>query len=336
MMGTRFFEFHHPWILLTLLFLPLLFRFWKRGGETAAIGYSSSELFGNSRKTWRERLVEFMPWVKALALTLLITALARPQLGNHFSETLTEGIDIMLTLDTSGSMKALDFHMKGDETTRLDVVKSVVDGFIARRTNDRVGMVVFGEQAFTQCPLTRDMDTLRGFLKYVHIGMAGDGTAVGTAIGTAVKRLKNQPTKSKVIILLTDGRSNAGSLSPGVAAQTAAAFNIKIYTIGVGSRGKIPYIEDTPLGPRRVYADLDLDEETLRFIAEQTGGRYFRATDTEELEGIYSEIDRLEKTPVKVREFNDYEELYLPFLLAGLFLLMTETVLVQTLLLRIP
>ncbi len=274
--------------------------------------------------------------LRCLAIALFVVALARPQSGNKASEILTEGIDIMLCLDTSGSMQALDFRWKNERQNRLQVVKRVVTDFIKGRKNDRIGMVVFGEEAFTQCPLTLDYGVLLNFLDQVQIGMAGDSTAVGSALGTCVKRLKDLESKSKVVILLTDGRNNAGSLSPETAAEIAKTFHIKTYTIGVGTEGEVPFQVDTIFGKKYVYQRVDLDEDALKKIADITGGTYFRATNTKALEEIYKQIDRLEKTKVKVKEYMEYKELFWWFLLPGLICILLEIILANTRFRKIP
>lgn len=335
MKGT-FFQFGSPYFFLLIVGLPFILRTLVRGRASARIHFSSINLFQKVGTSRKERLKKVSSFLRLLSLLLLITALARPQLGNKTTEVLSEGIDILLTIDTSGSMKALDFHLKNSETNRLDVIKNVVEKFIARRPYDRIGMVVFGSEAYTQCPLTLDQGVLTSFLKWIHIGIAGDGTAIGNALAVSVKRIKDQPTKSKIIILLTDGRSNAGEIDPMLAAELAKDHHIKVYTIGVGSRGPVPYPQETPFGIQRVYAKLDLDEDILKKIAETTGGEYFRATDTDELEKIYDQIDKLEKTEVKVKEYNDYHELYPAFLVWGLLFFILEVVLANTVFVRIP
>jgi Ca-activated chloride channel family protein len=242
----------------------------------------------------------------------------------------------MLALDTSGSMRALDFIEDEKRITRLTVVKDVVSKFIDNRPNDRIGMVVFGEQAYTQCPLTLDQDILQSFLSKLEIGMAGDSTAIGSAIGIAVKRLKDLESKSKVMILLTDGRSNAGALPPIQAAQAAKTFGIKIYTIGVGTKGKAPFLVNSVFGQRYVYQEVDIDEVTLKEISKITGGQYFRATDVESLKNIYDQIDEMEKSEVKVIDHSEYKELFYYFLVPGLLLLLLEAGLSNTLLRRVP
>jgi len=269
-------------------------------------------------------------------MALFILALARPQSGIKSTEISTEGVDIMLCLDTSGSMQALDFKESGNRVPRLQVVKRVVNDFIKGRKNDRIGMVVFGQEAFTQCPLTLDYGVLLSFLEKVEIGMAGDSTAIGSALAVCVKRLKDLQSKSKVIILLTDGRHNAGSVTPLTAADIAKSFNIKIYTIGVGTEGEAPFLVDSFFGKQYVYQKVDLDEDTLKDVANRTAGKYFRATNTEALENIYRQIDAMEKTEVKLKEYMEYEELFVWFLVPGLVLLLLEILLANTRLRTIP
>jgi Ca-activated chloride channel family protein len=274
--------------------------------------------------------------LRCLAVSLFVLAFARPQSGIKSTEITTEGIDIMLCLDTSGSMQALDFKTEGKKGTRLQAVKKVVNNFIRGRKNDRIGMVVFGQEAFTQCPLTLDYGVLLSLLDSVKIGMAGDSTAIGSALGICVKRLKDLKSKSKVIILLTDGRNNSGTLGPATAAEVAKAYNIKTYTIGVGSEGEAPFLVDSFFGKQYVYQKVDLDEKTLKEIARVTDGKYFRATNTKALEKIYQQIDEMEKTEVKIKEYMEYEELFMYFLIPGLCFLLLEVLLANTRLRKIP
>ena len=274
--------------------------------------------------------------LRILSVILLILALARPQEGHKSQEILSVGVDIMLALDTSGSMQALDFIKNEKRDTRLAMVKDVVSKFIENRPNDRIGMVVFGSEAYTQCPLTLDQGILQSFLSKLDIGMAGDSTAIGSAVGIAVKRLKDLESDSKVIILLTDGRNNAGSLPPVQAAQTAKAFGIKIHTIGVGTHGKAPFLVNSIFGQRYVYQEVDIDENTLKEISKLTGGQYFRATDLESLKSIYKQIDQMEKSEVKVLDHSEYTELFHYFLIPGILLLLTEIILSNSILRRIP
>jgi len=335
-MSKVFFQFHDPYYFALLIILPVIYLVYRHAYGLIKIRFSSVKLFSGVDRSIKEKFQFVVPFLRVLALALLIAALARPQIGNQTTEVLSEGVDILLTIDTSGSMKALDFHLRDSEANRLDVVKKVVDDFIYRRKYDRIGMVVFGDQAYTQCPLTLDYNILRSFLRWIRIGIVGDGTAIGNALGTSIKRLKDQKTKSKIIILLTDGRNNSGEISPITAAEIAKEYGIKIYTIGVGSQGPVPYPEKTPFGVRKVYAQLDLDEETLKEIASITGGQYFRATDTDELDEIYQQIDQLEKTEVKIKEYNEFYELFMWFILGGIIVLGSEIILSRTVFQRIP
>ncbi len=329
----NFFQFQDPWLLLFLLGLPLL-ALQKR--KKAAIHFSSTVTL----KTLRPSRIDFYDGLplalRFLVLALLIIALARPQEGHKSTEILSTGVDIMLALDTSGSMRALDFIEDAKRITRLAVVKGVVSNFIDNRRNDRVGMVVFGEQAYTQCPLTLDHDILQSFLRKLEIGMAGDSTAIGSAIGIAVKRLKDLESKSKVIILLTDGRNNAGSLLPLQAARTAKTFGIKIHTISVGTKGKAPFLVNSIFGQRYVYQEVDVDETTLKKISQITGGEYFRAADLESLKNIYAQIDAMEKSAVKIIDHSEYTELFYYFLVPAIIFILLEIGLSNSFLRRIP
>jgi Ca-activated chloride channel homolog len=330
-----FFRFEDPWFLLLLCLLPL-FALQTRNNRSAVLPYSSIDhlkALQPSRMRWISALPNIL---RALALTFLILALAQPQQGQKRTEILSAGVDIVLAIDTSGSMQAMDFMKNDARINRLEVVKDVVSGFIKNRENDRMGMVVFGEEAFTQCPLTLDQDILLSFLRNLEIGIAGDSTAIGSAIGIAVKRLKDLQSKSKVIILLTDGRNNSGSLSPLQAAEIGKTYGIKIYTIGVGTRGKAPFLVDSIFGKQYIYQDVDIDEKTLQEIADKTEAKYFRATDRESLKNIYKQIDRLEKSEVKVLDRSEYNELFHYFLFPGFLLVLLEVILTHTRLRRIP
>jgi len=329
-------RFEDPWLLFFLLLIPLMvFYDWRRLGSSQ-IRFSSVAVL---QKIKRPRSLLFGKLLKVcryLAVVLIVFALARPQAGIKSTEITTEGVDIMLCLDTSGSMQALDFKDKGKRATRLEVVKKVVGKFIRGRKNDRIGMVVFGEEAFTQCPLTLDYGVLLNFLDKVEIGMAGDSTAIGSAMGVCIKRLKDLASKSKVVILLTDGRNNAGTLTPTTAADIAKTYAIKTYTIGVGTEGEAPFLVDSLFGQQYVYQKVDLDEGTLRHIAATTGAKYFRATNTGALEDIYTQIDEMEKTEVKIKEYMEYEELFMYLLIPGICLLLLEVLLANTRFRKIP
>ena len=329
----KFFRFEDPWFLILFLIIPYLV--WKRK-EQHTISYSSLEILQNIRAIQTGFLSAIPLALRLFAISLFIIALARPQEGYKRTEILSMGVDIMLALDTSGSMQALDFIKNEKRDTRLAMVKDVVSKFIENRTNDRMGMVVFGSEAYTQCPLTLDQNILQSFLSKLDIGMAGDSTAIGSAVGIAVKRLKDLKSDSKLIILLTDGRNNAGNLAPLQAAQTAKAFGIKIHTIGVGTRGKAPFLVNSIFGQRYVYQEVDIDEGTLKEIAKITGGQYFRATDLESLESIYKQIDKMEKSEVKVLDHSEYTELFHYFLIPAILFLLFEIILSNTYLRRLP
>jgi len=273
----------------------------------------------------------FLPfWLRAIGVAALIVALARPQRVDSEQVVSSEGIDLVLALDVSGSMEALDFRLQGREVDRLHVAKKVVGDFVAARPYDRIGLVVFGEEAFTQVPLTLDHDALSDFLGNVEIGMAGaNRTAIGQALAVSARQLGRLEAESRVLILLTDGRSNAGSLSPLQAAEAAEALGVTVYTIGVGSTEK----------RRRGFfggRTEEIDEATLQAIAEATGGQYFRATDTQSLSEIYATIDALEKTTAEVQIQVRREELYRSILWPGLLLVVLSMLLSQTWLRRLP
>ena len=329
----NFFRFEDPWFLIFFLIIPYLL--WKRK-EQLAISYSSLEILQNIRAIQVGFLSTIPLALRIFVISLFIIALARPQEGYKRTEILSMGVDIMMALDTSGSMQALDFIKNEKRDTRLAMVKDVVSKFIENRTNDRMGMVIFGSEAYTQCPLTLDQNILQSFLSKLDIGMAGDSTAIGSAVGIAVKRLKDLKSDSKLIILLTDGRNNAGNLAPLQAAQTAKAFGIKIHTIGVGTRGKAPFLVNSIFGQRYVYQEVDIDEVTLKEIAKITGGQYFRATDLESLESIYKQIDKMEKSEVKVFDHSEYTELFHYFLIPAILFLLFEIIVSNTLLRRLP
>jgi Ca-activated chloride channel homolog len=329
-------HFAHPHALWLLLVLPLLAAYDYHWGlkARARMRFSSLDLLGPRPARRRDGLL-FLSALRLAALGFLIVALARPQKGQRGEEALTPATDIMLCVDTSGSMEALDFQPKN----RLDAAKDVVREFIRNRRHDRIGLVVFSGLAMTQCPLTADYGALLGFLDNVRIGMIQeDGTAIGDAIAACVARLKDSEAKSKTIVLLTDGSNNRGAVDPPTAAKAAAAFGIKIYAVGAGTPGDsaLRPMRDPLFGERLVRVPNDLDEAALRLVAETAGGLYFRATDLESLRKVYKEIDRLEKTEVKVRTFTDYQDVYFPWLLAGLIVFLTEILLSQTLLWRLP
>lgn len=288
-------------------------------------------------RSLKVRFQPLIPLLRALVLILLIIALARPQLGVRKERVIEEGIDIILAIDVSTSMLAEDFTIDGKRYNRLDIVKRVLEDFIPRRFNDRLGMVVFAGRPYTVAPLTWDQDWLLQRLAELEIGMVEDGTAIGSAIMTSLNRLKDSEAKSKVLILLTDGKNNRGEIQPEVAAEAAKALGIRIYTIGAGSRGPVPYPVQDSFG-RKFYQKvrIDIDDELLTEIAEKTGGHYYRATDTEELYKVYEEIDKLEKSKIEMTEFYRYKEFYPYFILWALIFLSIEIILKNTVMRRLP
>lgn len=301
------------------------------------LGVSTTDLSKPDKSPLSLTFYQILPAMKYISLILMITAMARPQWGTQKMNVLTEGINIILAVDLSESMAALDFKREGKIVNRLEAVKGVVEDFVKKRSGDRIGMVVFGTYAYTQLPLTRDYQTVVSILDRLKIGSAGRSTAIGDAIGISLKRLEDIQSKSNVIILLTDGRSNSGELSPDAVIRIAEQKGVKIYTIGVGTRGKAPFlIPDPVFGERYVYQKVDMDEETLNQIADKTGGLYFRAENTQGLEKIYQTIDALEKTEVKVEAFAEYNEYYSVLLIPAFIVLGIWIILRNTRFLNIP
>ncbi len=323
------------WVLAFLL-LPWLAH---RRRKAAAVRFSNIRTLLRLKPSKTLALRRLFQGLRLATIALLMIAMARPQTGRTQTQVRTEGIDIVLAIDTSDSMQALDLDANrriADRRNRLEVVKSVVEEFVHKRDNDQIGLVVFGAEAFTQCPLTLDHGIVATFMERLEIGMAGSATAIGSALGTAVKRLRDSEAKSKVVILLTDGRSNAGSLSPAKAAEVAATFDVKIYTIGAGSREKAPFIVDSLFGKQVVYQDVEIDETTLRRIAELTGGEYFRAEDEKALQQIYEQIDQLEKTEITMSSYMEYNEQFRWFVIPALALLLLEVVMLGTRFRKLP
>lgn len=330
------FRFASPYAFLLLAIIPLVV-WYRRRQRPAAMAATAVHAVGEIKPSPALALHRAMPLLYYLMLVLLITALARPQWGTRRMPVTTEGINIILAMDLSGSMGAMDFSHNGRPVTRLEAVKMVVQDFIARRSGDRIGLVVFGSQAYTQLPLTQDYQTIAAILDRLDIGAAGPNTAIGDAIGISLKRIADIKSRTNIIILLSDGRSNSGELEPQTAADVARDKGIKIYTIGVGGTGRAPFLVDDPIfGKRQVYQQVELDEGTLRSIADSTGGLYFHARDLEGLKKIYATIDTLEKTKVEAPSFAEYNELYLYFLLPAFILLSVWIVLKNTRFLAIP
>lgn len=326
-------EFAYNFVLWALLLIPI-YAFWyyfKNKNLKANYNYSSLKIFDKVRTSLKERLIHIPFILRLLALAFLIIAAARPQTFSTGENIYTEGIDIVMLLDISGSMLAEDFR-----PNRLDAAKNEITDFIEGRTTDKIGLVIFAKESFTQCPLTIDYKVLRSLLSEIKSGMLEDGTAIGTAIANGVNRLKDSDAKSKVMILLTDGVNNSGEIDPITASQIAKEFNIRIYTVGVGTMGTAPYPFQTPFGVKYQNVPVEIDEVTLKKIAETTNGNYFRATNNQKLKEIYNQIDLLEKTKVEVTSYKQAKELFYNWLLIGLILLLTEFLLSNTYLKKIP
>ncbi|MDK3156787.1 VWA domain-containing protein [Kamptonema cortianum] len=330
-------RFLYPQILFLLLLLPLVALLKGRSGKSAALTYSTASLVRRVGAHSRSTAGRILLALRLLALTLLIIALARPQWGRGTTEIEASGIDIVLAVDISGSMEALDLTLKGQPANRLEVVKTVIKKFIEERPSDRIALLAFAGRPYLVSPLTLDHDWLILNLDRLRTGMVEDGTAIGSAIAASVNRLREQKAKSKIVILLTDGVNNAGQVTPIMAAEAARALGIKVYTIGVGTQGIAPIPARDPFG-NRVIAQMrvDVDEPTLEKIAEITGAKFFRATDTTALENVYAQIDKLEKTEVKMKKFEHYSELFHWLLIPGLILLGLELLLANTRYRRLP
>jgi len=331
------FHIAHPEVLWLLVLLPALALLKGRRGLSPAVRYSTvqtARLLAGGR---RSAAGKWLGGLRLLALGMLIVALARPQIVHGTSEIEASGIDILLGLDVSGSMEALDFTIRGKPASRIDVVKEVVSKFIEERPNDRIGLVAFAGRPYMVSPLTLDHDWLQQRLESVRSGMVEDGTAIGSAIASCVNHLRDQKAKSKIVILLTDGMNNSGKVSPLTAAEAAEALGIKIYTIGAGSRGEVPVPAIDPFGNQKmVMAKVDIDEETLQKVARMTGGTYDRATYTDSLAKIYNHINRLETTTQKMKKFETHNEMFLWAALPALLLLGLELFLGQTRFRRLP
>lgn len=326
-------EFANPkYFLLLLLLVPMIAWYILREKRSHAdLQFSSLRAFKGIKHAGRIWMRHLLFALKVLAIAFLVTALARPQSSNSWQTYTSEGIDIMLTLDISGSMLARDFT-----PDRLEAAKEVATKFILERPQDKIGLVVFSGESFTQCPLTTDQAVLVNLLREVKSGMIEDGTAIGLGLANAVNRLKDSPAKSKVVILLTDGVNNRGSIAPVTAAELAKTYGIRVYTVGVGTYGEAPYPVQTPFGIQLQSVPVEIDEDVLQQIATLTGGKYFRATDNDKLKQIYSEIDQLEKSKIEVKHFSKKNEQYFLFALAGMCLLIMEALLRYTLLRKIP
>jgi len=324
----RTFVFASPDFLWLLLIIPAMIAFYifKQQKSTASVRVSGLDPFKNAGTTFRHWLRHLLFAFRTAAIFLLIITLARPQSSNNYQDISTEGIDIVLALDISGSMLARDF-----KPDRLEASKNVATEFISGRPYDRIGLVVFSGESFTQCPITTDHAVLVNLLREIKMGMIEDGTAIGEGLATAVNRLKGSEAKSKVIILLTDGVNNRGLVAPVTAAEIAKTYGVRVYTIGVGTMGVAPYPVQTPYGVQYQDMPVEIDEGILRQIAQMTDGKYFRATDNAKLQQVYTEIDKLEKSRIDVRQFRIREEKYMIYAVIAFALIMLEIVLRNTL-----
>jgi len=328
------YQFADAWVLWFLLAIPVLglYFFVLKPNRNSTLKIATTSTFGNTENTALSKINHLYTLLRLLALALFIIALARPQLSSEsdsYIEHHNEGIDIIIALDASGSMLAVDF-----KPDRFQAAKQVAKEFVLNRKNDRIGLVIFEGEAYTQCPLTSDKKIVAELIDEAEQGVVTEGTAIGMGLATAVNRLRESKAKSKVIILLTDGVNNQGKIHPLSAAEIAKQFNIRVYTIGVGTNGKAksPVAID-PYSGKYIYdyVDVEIDEETLKEISKMTGGKYFRATDNEKLKEIYNQIDQLEKDKIKTIEYEiDLPEKSFPFLWIGLMLILLEFVLKST------
>ena len=324
--------FQNPEILWLLLIVPLLVAYYVWVGRQRATLLVSTLGSGRAPRTLRYWLRHLPQALRLISLSLLIVALARPVEEHAESETTIEGIDIVLAMDISGSMLAQDFR-----PNRIESAKNIASEFVADRQGDRLSIVAFAGEAFTQCPLTSDRSAVQTSLARLRSGIIDDGTAIGNGLATAINRLRESSSKSKVVVLLTDGVNNSGSMSPLMAADIAKNMGIKVYTIGVGRRGQAPTpVMDAFGNVGLAMMNVEIDEELLREISSLTGGKYFRAENAEALTKIYDEIDQMEKSKVEINDYISYEELYLGWLIWGLILLIAEVLISRVVLNRLP
>lgn len=329
--------FHNPVILILLPVVLLIVLYANKRNASAGFRFSSGELLSGLRSSCKVRLSARLIFLRLAAYLLIIIALTRPQSPIADSKVRSEGIDIVLAIDCSTSMLAEDFKAGDKRINRLDVVKEVVKDFINGRKDDRIGVVAFSARPYIISPLTLDYGWLIQNLDRIKAGMIEDGTAIGSGIAASLNRLKDTKAKSKIVILLTDGRNNAGKIPPLTAAHAAKALKIKVYTIGAGAKGLAPYPAYDLFG-NKVYqmVSVDIDEDALQKIASLTNAKYYRATGTESLKKIYSEIDKLEKSPIEEKGYSQYNELFIYFLIPALIILLLEIILSNTLLRKIP
>lgn len=333
-LGTHTVEFADPWLFLLLLLLPWMIWWRSRNQQGAQASFKVSSLEGLRRipLSWKVRFRPALFYMRLAVIGLLVVALARPRISNVRENINSEGIDIVLCLDISGSMLAEDF-----QPNRIEAAKAVARKFIEGRPSDRIGLVIFAGESFTMCPITTDHAVLENQLAKVNSGLLEDGTAIGMGLATAVNRLRQSHAKSKVVILLTDGVNNTGLIDPMTALEIAKAYHVRVYTIGVGTHGVAPY--PMPLaggGIQMQNMPVQIDQDLLKKIAQQTGGEYFRATDNQSLKDIYAQIDRMEKTKVKMSTYKQYKDLFFPIALLAIGIFFVEAMLNYTVFRKIP
>jgi Ca-activated chloride channel family protein len=326
-------SFAHPWVFFLLIIIPLLvlWYYYRHHKLNSNIQFFSTSFLGSLKPTWKQRMMHLPFILRLLSIIFIIIALARPQSSTSRQETNVEGIDIVTALDISTSMLAEDF-----QPNRLEASKKLAQEFIDGRPNDRIGLVVFAGEAFTQCPLTTDHGVISGLFEDIKCGMIEDGTAIGDGLATAVNRLSTSQAVSKVIILVTDGVNNRGNIDPGSAAEIAKKYGIHVYTIGVGTQGFAPYPVKTPFGIQYQNMEVNIDEDLLKQISSVTDGKYFRATSNNKLQQIYKEIDQMEKSRIDVTEFRNKNEEFFIYALIALLFLFVEFILSRTVLRTLP
>jgi Ca-activated chloride channel homolog len=321
-------EYLYLWLVLPLLVFLFLYKAKQSSLEVSTVNHGKMANFF-------DYIGYYMPYIiRLIVLAVLIFVIARPQLGKSYTENKHYGLDILFAIDTSESMSALDLSLNGKRVERLTALKSLLKNFVIKRDKDRLGLVVFGEEAFTQSPLTLDHGAVLTMIDNLKIGMVGKATAIGSAIALSVKRLKDLEAKSKILILMTDGQNTAGDIDPLTAVELAKSFDVKVYTVGIGKEGEVPMQVQTPQGPLMVKQKTQIDEELLIDLAESTGGQYYRAQSSEDLKKIYDNIDKLEKTEIKVKKYNSFIDIYENFLWFAFFAFMVELFLLNTVFFR--
>lgn len=320
-------SFAHPWFFGLFILIPFMiwWQYSKKKKDNPSIRVTTVAGIKEVKPTWRVRLRPAMFWLRMLSLSMLIVALARPQSSSTSESIDSEGIDIVMSVDVSGSMLAEDL-----KPNRIEAAKDVATEFVNERPTDRIGLVIFAGESFTQVPITIDHNVLKEQISKIKSGVLVDGTAIGMGLATGVDRLRSSKAKSRVLILLTDGVNNTGLIDPSTALEIAKRFKVRVYTIGIGSKGQAPYPVQTPFGTQKQMMPVKIDEALLQKIATETGGKYYRATSNKSLRSIYNEIDQLEKTKIEVSSYKRYAELFFPFALLAILFLVLEMVLRYT------